>query len=100
MQIPKNVIEKAIEGGWEPSAYELGSTALLRDFEWQIFALDPTFWQCLGKSLDWRTIKHSDLIGHETVQWNNYAHHFYDLILQGKPTEEFWQSLLTNTTTY
>lgn len=96
MQIPKNVIEKAIGGGWNWFGYytHADNLAPLHKAEYAEIALDPTFWQALGKSLGWDNRgKHLDHVAFA------YARKFYDLILQGKPTEEFWNLILTNPTT-
>lgn len=98
MQIPKNVIEKAIEGGWKnyPSDFGLNDHYLVMHDIACITALDPTFWQALGKALGWKWSYRcpeckevSDL-----PTWEFNAKRFYDLILQEKPTEEFWSDLL------
>lgn len=73
MTIPKEIIEKAIAGGWEPFKTIVVSV----DGSWEMIdyqtysyappgrqfgevrkniyaiALDPTFWQALGKELEW-----------------------------------------------
>lgn len=66
--------------------------------------LDPTFWEALGKSLGW---EQEDQNTHRLIQlsgstyfpvgmrqWYKNAHRFYDLILQGIDTVEFWRELL------
>ena len=69
MQIPKRIIEKAIEGGWlgveEPKAVRVQAS---NENEWWVIKLnddtifdgtwtdvfaDRTFWQALGKALGW-----------------------------------------------
>lgn len=91
--IPKAAIEKAIEGGW--NSPKSGSLA---DMIWETTALDPTFWQALGKSLGWPTGKEPDvsLFEWETKGWSGRAHQFFDLILTGQDTAAFWDELLTN----
>jgi hypothetical protein len=106
--IPKNAIEEAIEGGWCKN-YGNGKNAfyfhcgvnwvrvkvtgpddIARQFTYAEVALDPTFWQALGKSLGWKKER-----GRNTDNaWIFYARDFYDLILQGKDTAEFWKELL------
>lgn len=59
--IPKEAIEKAIEGGWEfrkslhwprnLGVYPSDIDALV--VVWQQVALSPDFWQSLGKALGW-----------------------------------------------
>lgn len=100
MNIPKEAIEKAITGGWTPEGMD-GLNIQFRNksinfyvsgfldvkgtfiFTHQEIALDPTFWQALGKALRW----HPDFCFAA-------AHRFYDLILQSKDTDDFWQELL------
>lgn len=110
MTIPKSAIEKAISGGWYvggkidyrflkegfveiiPTGLEDASDDDLSErhkFTLAEIALDPTFWQALGKALGWPTIRSI-----EGQAWQRNAHRFYDLILQGQSTEEFWDKLL------
>lgn len=49
--IPKQAIEKAIEGGY-------GQTEKPYSTNWTGMALDPIFWQALGKVLGWQTSKY------------------------------------------
>lgn len=64
--IPKQAIKKAIEGGWEPSEFReraywrtrrpirpLNRHQLSASITLHEIALDPTFWQALGKALGW-----------------------------------------------
>lgn len=103
--IPKSAVEKAIEGGW------LGNTN--RDLKVVIdryndvltkrgrviyykksqerIALDPTFWQALGKALGWP--EKSEV--YRRGKWLHQAVCFYDLILTGGDTEKFWAEVLT-----
>lgn len=115
--IPKLAIEKAIEGGWQVPHVETEDElpAAIRFYlhgnEWAKIALDPTFWQALGKSLRGEIETHIYIkrvhagkphLGNVTItrpnrysfNWRKHAHRFYDLILQGKDTEPFWQELL------
>lgn len=52
MTIPKEVIDKAFEGGW------MSSVALDSSSRWQCVALDKTFWKALGNALGWETSKY------------------------------------------
>lgn len=54
-------------------------------YPYPAIALDPTFWQALGKALGWNE---------RYMSGYPVAHRFYDLILQGKPIDEFWAELL------
>ena len=100
--IPKQAIEKAITGGWQPLS-EWGSSWV--DIPQERIALDPTFWQALGKALGWDEDNTTDMIwtcalcnqecgGHS--KWLHYSHRFYDLILTSGDTEKFWEELLNN----
>lgn len=72
MNIPKEVIEKAIEGGWQGGDYwELSHRDVCNEYQIvpndgtdavyhgklktrsQCIALDPSFWQSLGSALGW-----------------------------------------------
>jgi hypothetical protein len=105
--IPKQAIEKAIDGGW----LYLGSEGkLLRrgdELRWQHdgfterieiaeVVLDPSFWQCLGKALGWGNYKVSSNPGGNVPRWNYEAKRFYDLILTKQSTEAFWADLLSS----
>jgi hypothetical protein len=108
--IPKEIISKAIEGGWWNVEYggavQWPLEMALR-MSWQEIALMPTFWQALGKALGWRqngriTMYEYDGISKDPVEvkwtdsftWAIYAHRFYDLILTGGDTEQYWKDLL------
>jgi hypothetical protein len=112
--IPKEIILKAIEGGWgvpdgkdatyskyaylgysESGLYEKCYDGVFYSFG-QI-ALDPTFWQALGSAFGWGDTEMEN--GNEpfAVPWYLlHAHRFYDLILTGKDTTQFWSDLLGN----
>lgn len=96
--IPKQAIEKALEKSWickaciEPE----------KNYPWyeHAIALDPTFWQALGKALGWReeewhpTRTYPDGSQKTWAGYMPHAHRFYDLILTGGDTEKFWSDLL------
>lgn len=87
MHIPKEIIGKAIAGGWKDTFLKQMSVT-----SWQVAVLDPTFWQALGKALGWSTEwKHLTPFGYKYL---DVAHEFLNHVLQGKPTDEFWQELL------
>jgi hypothetical protein len=107
--IDKRAIEKAIEGGWatykgEPIEFYFYDECRPK---WQEIALDPLFWQALGKALEWsdytqvlhyydqdrwnRDCTHSK----NEVTWQHNARCFYNLILTGGDTDAFWKDLLT-----
>lgn len=64
----KEAIQKAIEGGYEPSNMELEHwdkmmPNLHRKDQWRICSyalLDPLFWQCLGKAMGWKNLENEE----------------------------------------
>ncbi len=111
--IPKSAIEKAIEGGAKISPnwkYNKDGIYWSKNqyITWEEIALDPTFWQALGKALGWDFEElickacGKDECGRGwhcgTTQakqtWINEARRFYDLILTGQPTDKFWEEIL------
>lgn len=103
MTIPPKVIELAISGGWD-SFFSQGFTFNSRglfdvdtDFtSYEEIALDPLFFQALGKSLGWddTTGFYADFQSKKYNQVGVYAHTFYDLILTNQPTDTFWEEIL------
>lgn len=110
--IPREIIEKAIEGGWWAGNKAKMSHA---NANWQIIALDSTFWQALGKALGWSEAEclgmEADLtcpckprtevvngnmitIHNGSPRWRTEAHNFYGYVLRGEDTTEFWNDLL------
>lgn len=91
--IPKEAIEKAIEGGWKVPYW--GTNNICREY---VFALDPAFWQTLGKALPTKfsNPNGSGYVGAKgrVLGWKDHAMHFYDLILTGGDTKPFWDELL------
>lgn len=53
-------------------------------------ALDPLFWQALGKALGWDGWS-VQFYGDE---WLFHAHQYFDLVLTGGDTEAFWKELI------
>lgn len=96
MNIPKEAIAKAKEGGWDD--YEtMNGFVVSADEEPNIAALDPLFWQALGKSLGWpkhEPTKDSSSVG--ITEWHHFAMSFYNLILTNGDTDKFWTDLLAN----
>lgn len=86
--IPKRAIEKAIEGGWS-----VGNEDDFVTLRWEIWALDPTFWQSLGKALGW-VDGDIELPFDWHFQSKLSAHKFYEIILTGGDVERFWTELL------
>jgi hypothetical protein len=97
MQIPREAIEKAIEGGWatykgEPIEFYFYDECRPK---WQEIAFDPSFWQALGQTLNWYGL-YSDVFGKDAIAaWQRKAHEFYALVLTSRNTEKFWEDLLT-----
>lgn len=118
--IPKTAIELAIKGGYDArwdndveiffSVRRSGSEPhLLKTLTEEVVALDPSFWQALGKELGWSdsfdNVYRGESMNSEGT-WetrevhitekvaNHYAHRFYDKILQGEDTTEFWNEIL------
>lgn len=103
MTIPREIIEKAIEGGWRnrnlvnPQKYLMaplrpfGVGTALAMYDAYI-TLDPTFWIALGKEAGWK-VDESNKYSVDT--WRSVAHIFYDLILTEQSTDQFWADLLT-----
>lgn len=111
--IPKEAIEKAIEGGWHLDTpniarfandkgvqlYETDGLKTYVAMEAEI-ALDPSFLQALGKALGWEKETHAFVHGREDVTtiggrtWLIRAFQFYEIVLTGGDTEKFWEELL------
>lgn len=118
--LPEWVIEKAIEGGWNPfpkfygvkfvrlekdlsgieSAHFTYSRKLLSKKQLGAYRVsvqlatiisDPSFWQALGKVLRWKEKRD---FGFEN-DWHSTATHFYDLILtkNHEGIAAFWEAL-------
>jgi len=100
--IPKKAIEKAQEGGWtnlDKCTFSLNS--LMGNFSEPIdeaIALDPTFWQALGKALGWdeRTTDFDvdEFYMTDVQEWEFNAHWFAHIVLTGGDTEAFWNDIL------
>ena len=76
--IPKQAIEKAIEGGYTEAWIKDGD--VYTEHPHSSIVLQATFWQALFPG---------------TRDWLFNAHRFYDIILTGGSTDEFWATLLT-----
>ncbi len=85
-------IKRAVEGGYNQSkeypnarkGYVEINTALL----------DPTFWQCLGKSLGWGfdyLVDPSDYYAQD--EWEDKWHKFIAHIAEGKSPDSFFEEL-------
>lgn len=109
------VVKKALQGGWSPK-YGHHEDLVDDNGEWigvensrvisyAEIALDPLFWYALGKTLGWSEYAVCDTHGAKCEvgctaavekEFLYHAHRFYDLILTGGDTTEFWQELLNN----
>lgn len=106
MIISKEAIEKAIEGGWDCKIVKQEPLEMRRKNSEHIShtqaALDPLFWQALGKSLGWEMIWNGQYMNtrhnpKELVMvegWEYNAHRLYDLILTNGDTDAYWEEIL------
>jgi hypothetical protein len=108
--IPKKIIELAITAGWNldrTSMLPAKQSTLSVDEVIRVcqkgnnvyrVALDPSFWQCLGKALKWPTGKEPDVSCSmwETEGWLGRARYFNYLLLTGGYSQAFWDDLLSN----
>lgn len=99
MTIPKEAIEKAIEGGWTTPLLRANPKADIAGLldtghferEQEKIALDPSFWQALGKALGWRL---EDDKWSSPRHWRKFVHRFLDVVLTSGDTDGFWSELL------
>lgn len=129
--ITRQAIEKAIAGGWTGQypaqfgkppvamfAFKLSPQSDVEEVSRVIHkggnaykvALDPSFWQGLGKALGWEMAKECPCChkeyeycrcdncsiqeGGKYIEWQANARGFYDLILTGGDTKAYWQDIL------
>lgn len=86
--IPREAIEKAIEGGgWVDADI---AWRLWRHDEMEYIYTNPTFWQALGKTLGWKEPTNKNVQSF----WEFKAHCFYQIIISGGDTAAFWVDLL------
>lgn len=108
----KEVINKAIEGGWKPfKSFDLLPTDKLEqiDFETMIcwrdgkghgsihfnrVLLDPLFWQSLGKALGWQDEPYEYTNEHNIPAWHAKWLMFIDHLAEGKDAESYFNELL------
>ena len=76
--------------------------------QWEKDFIHPSFWECLSKALGWRVRArdqfHNEMLEYEfqyqgavmEYSWEYVAKKFYDIILTGGSTDEFWNDLLAN----
>ena len=94
----KNIIEKAIEGGWTENEYQNkeGAMWILETgrLDIRLLVLDPLFWQALGKAYEWDDIdlkddglifwskqSNKDCRITQLDMWVNYALTFHEINL-------------------
>lgn len=114
----KEVIEKAIEGGWKPSKtgvhnepmYSIGLGIVMyrnlngRDTQISFgeILIDPLFWQALSKAMGWsEKINYGEISIYEfkfpmvTIGWLYQWHRFIDVLAEGKSPDDFFNSLIS-----
>jgi hypothetical protein len=100
--IPQEAIEKAIQGGWLEDSqidavddgkcyFQTMNGGELSEWQitWEEIALDPSFWQSLGKALGWPLRNDGT-----TEWWGCVAADFCRVILTGGDTDKFWKEIL------
>jgi hypothetical protein len=110
MLIPREALEKAVQGGWRtykdfqfanamhgPRQFVMligkGINGAVTRRVWEEgVALDAGFWQGLGAALGWSNRD----VGGGYSGWADNAHKFYDLMLTGQPTDQFWKKTLSS----
>ncbi|MES2216650.1 MAG: hypothetical protein V4481_05150 [Patescibacteria group bacterium] len=95
-------MEKAIEGGYYPLSCPGDEDYVVNDLAKQLYVLDPTFWQSLGKACGWGKAKDYDIRKGEPeysdwviYSWGWYFHRFIDHLAEGKDAESFFSELLS-----
>ncbi len=99
--IPKEAIEKAIEGGWNTyiangwSPLEWCGAPRFSGDELYFIALDPSFWQSLGKALGWKGKAYFRSKGYECEPWQFFQLSFVEASWGGADeVADFWRELL------
>ena len=86
----KQAIEKAIEGGYIHSSYNL--EAVLADgMEFGLIeelVLDPSFWQYLGKAEGWGYVS-----PYQKTSWETEWHRLIDHLSEGGTIEKYFEKL-------
>ena len=110
--IPKQAVDKAIEGGWTLKAGRLDNHRPEKEnyldeenqtfhhkgiqIDARLIVLDPSFWQALGKALGWKS-NHSryDKCPYcSEIPWKEHAKAFFNLLLTNSDTTPFWEEIL------
>ena len=100
MLIPRYALQKAMEGGFrecqgfkfDSAVWSMKGKPLLvarnsslkpgkKRMAQEAIVLEIAFWKGLQRSLGWR-------------EWWDNAHQFYDLMLEKKPVDGFWEKVL------
>lgn len=96
----EKAIKRAVEGGWDSCTCGAGINglntphlkhcAISETTGWskEVF-LDPLFWQALGLTEGWL-----NGIGGIKPDWYAYWHRFIDHLAEGKPVDDYFNSLL------
>jgi hypothetical protein len=97
--IPNDVLDKATEGGWRDDTIRYQAIRAVTGSHMvpvEVMALDPTFWQALGKSLEWVDFhdKHHEECPYMHC-WLNVANIFARVVLLGDSTDDFWKEILS-----
>ena len=118
----KEAIQKAVEGGFEPTIAERECCDDINFYHTQYKLLcDPLFWQCLGKAMGWESywygfwdtvvedergwrwhpksimdrthLQTSNLV---TIKegWEHHWHRFIDSLASGQSPDDFFKKLL------
>lgn len=91
----KETIEKAIDGGYGKvaSSFPLENGPLFGENCFRIMLLDPSFWQCLGKTIGLPK-EVGALYGMPIVDgWQMLWHRFIDHLASGGSAESFFKEL-------
>ena len=94
--IPKNIIKKAIEGGYgNLKAHYINNVGGMDIINYHSVLLDPLFWQSLGKALDIKFEEsfYYDFVSFDKWDWQQNALQFFNLILTGGDVDKFWADL-------
>ena len=97
----KDIIQKAIEGGWnDEECYTLGDW---RKLNIDRACLDPLFWKALGKKQEWpdKICMNCGAVnlsiccdGTKLSGWQYQWHRFIDHLSNGKDVESFFINLI------
>lgn len=97
----EKAIIKAFKAGWEPKSYpklksmgEVTAQALIFSIGVGNIVIDPEFWRCLGKGLEWPDGWIKDPAPYFMEEWKAEWHRFIDKIASGGTPDEFFNNLL------